>query len=103
MRTIIVAIVASAISLFWGVGAMAAEPVAKPDREMPGLRLEVQELKLVSGGALILRFTVINGSRRAAESSARSFLWGVVRRSGVRRSTSSGRLKAKAGVASGVS
>jgi hypothetical protein len=48
MRTIIIV---SALSLFWGGAAMAAEPIAKTDGEMPGLRLEVQELKLVSVGA----------------------------------------------------
>jgi hypothetical protein len=40
----------------------ATEPIATSDSEVPGAHLEIQELKLVSGGALTLRFTVFNDS-----------------------------------------
>jgi hypothetical protein len=48
--------------LFLLPAAYAAESIATTDGEMPGLRLEVQELKAVSGGAVMLRYTVINDS-----------------------------------------
>jgi hypothetical protein len=40
--------------------AFAGEPIATTDGEAPGQRLEITELKFVSGGALMLKFTVIN-------------------------------------------
>ncbi len=42
--------------------AVAAAPIAVSEGETPGQRLEIQELKFVSGGALMLKFTVINDS-----------------------------------------
>ena len=36
--------------------------LASADGEKPGSRVEVQELKRVSGGAVILRFTLVNDS-----------------------------------------
>jgi hypothetical protein len=41
---------------------VAAAPIATADGEEPGLRLEVQELKRVDGGMVMLRFTVANNS-----------------------------------------
>jgi hypothetical protein len=46
----------------WLNTATAAEPIATTDGETPGMRLEITELKFVSGGALMLKFTVINDS-----------------------------------------
>ncbi|HEY7458930.1 MAG TPA: hypothetical protein VH765_09275 [Xanthobacteraceae bacterium] len=37
-------------------------PLASADGEKPGTRVEVQELKRVSGGIVMLRFTLINDS-----------------------------------------
>jgi hypothetical protein len=42
--------------------AAAADPIATTDGEAQGTRIEVQELKRVSGGTVMLRFTVINDS-----------------------------------------
>jgi len=52
------------LSLLWIGSAVAADAVATTDGEMPGVKLEVQELKVVSGGALMLRYTVINNSEK---------------------------------------
>jgi len=40
--------------------AVPAKALASADGERPGSRIEVQELKRVSGGTLMLRFTLIN-------------------------------------------
>jgi len=41
----------------------AATPaVASADGDLPGIRAEVQELKLTSGGTLTLKFTLVNNS-----------------------------------------
>jgi len=48
--------------------AMAA-PVATTDGEAPGTRVEVQELKRVSGGTLMLRFAVVNESDQQLDNS----------------------------------
>src|SRR4051794_28890078 len=46
-----------------GLGsADAGRPITSTDGETPGVRLDVQEFKRVSGGAAMLRFTVVNGS-----------------------------------------
>ena len=52
---------ASVLSLLWVASTIAAEPVASTDGEMPGLKLEVQELK-VGGNTATLRFTILNDS-----------------------------------------
>src|SRR3954454_19573212 len=52
-------------SLLWAVGWAAptlADPITSTDGETPGVRLDVQEFKRVSGGAVMLRFAVVNGS-----------------------------------------
>jgi hypothetical protein len=65
MRLLKGAAVVGALGLMaWVNLAPAAEPIATIDGETPGERLEVQELKLVSGGALTLRFTIINDSEK---------------------------------------
>jgi hypothetical protein len=46
--------------------SLAAEPIATTDGETPGLSVQVQELKLVSG-ALMLKFTLKNGSDQAVD------------------------------------
>jgi len=46
-------------AFFVPVAAFAAEPIATADSETPGLSLEVQGLKIVSG-TLMLRFSVEN-------------------------------------------
>jgi hypothetical protein len=46
-------------ALFAPIAAFAAEPIATADSETPGLSLEVQGLKIVSG-TLMLRFSVEN-------------------------------------------
>jgi hypothetical protein len=51
----------------WAPTAPAAEPVASTDGETPGLSIQVQELKLVSGGVLMLKFTVKNESDKAVD------------------------------------
>jgi hypothetical protein len=61
-----VVIAAGFAALLWTGAAIAAEPIAATDGEEPAMRLEVQELKLVSGGALTLRFTVINDSDQSS-------------------------------------
>jgi hypothetical protein len=45
----------------------AAEPVASTDGETSGLSIQVQELKLVSGGTLMLKFTIKNSSDKATD------------------------------------
>jgi hypothetical protein len=44
----------------------AAEPVASTDGETPGLSIQVQDLKLVSG-ALMLKFTIKNDSDKPTD------------------------------------
>lgn len=50
--------------LVWGMELAAQAPTVKAlataDGEKPGTRVEVQELKRVSGGTVMLRFTIIN-------------------------------------------
>jgi hypothetical protein len=41
-----------------------AEPVASTDGETPGTKIDIQELKRVSGGAVMLRFSVTNGGEK---------------------------------------
>jgi hypothetical protein len=50
----------------WTPIAPAAEPVASTDGETPGLSIQVQELKLVSG-ALMLKFTIKNESDKPTD------------------------------------
>jgi hypothetical protein len=64
MRGMIV-VAASALCLV-GLWAplSAAEPIATTDGETSGTRIEVQELKRVSGGTVMLRFVAINDSEQ---------------------------------------
>jgi len=50
------------------VAAWAA-PVASTDGEAPGTTIDVQELKRVSGGAVMLRFSVTNGGEKPLNHS----------------------------------
>jgi hypothetical protein len=57
-----------ALTAAWALGGSAAalaDPIATTDGEAPGLHLAVQELK-VSGGALMLKFTVTNDSDKTS-------------------------------------
>jgi hypothetical protein len=63
MRAIIAAL---ACSCLVSVAALAAEPIATTDGETPGLSIQVQELKVVSG-ALMLEFTLKNGSDQGVD------------------------------------
>ena len=54
---------------------VAAEPIATTEGETPGLSLQVQELKRVSGGTVMLRFTVTNSSR--VNQSTRFYYAGI--------------------------
>src|SRR5271166_2626391 len=62
MRAMI-AIAISALCLF-GTPALlsAAEPIATTDGEATGTRIEIQELKRVTGGTVMLRFVAVNDS-----------------------------------------
>lgn len=53
--------------------AGAAEPVATTEGEQPGVRLDVTELKRTSGGALMLKFRMINESDKAVSFSSNVF------------------------------
>ena len=59
-------IITAALTLACFAGAptlvSAAPPIATTDGEASGTRIEVQELKRVSGGTLMLRFVAINDS-----------------------------------------
>jgi hypothetical protein len=55
-------VMASIVSLLWLGAASAAEAIATTDGEAPGMRLEVRELKVVSGGAVMFRYTIVNDS-----------------------------------------
>jgi len=56
------AIIAVLMGIFSATAlALAAEPIATTDGETPGLSLQVQELK-VSNGTAMLRFTIVNDS-----------------------------------------
>ena len=50
---------ASVLSLLWFGSAIAAEPIATTDGEAPGVKLDVQELK-VGNGVVMLKFTLVN-------------------------------------------
>ena len=63
MRAIIAALAGIVLA---AAPSLAAEPVASADGETPGLSIQVQELKLVSG-ALMLKFTIKNDSDKAAD------------------------------------
>src|SRR5579863_723363 len=63
MRAIIAAFAAICLA---AAPSLAAEPIATSDGETPGLSIQVQELKLVSG-ALMLRFTIKNDSDKATD------------------------------------
>jgi hypothetical protein len=63
MRAIIAAF---ACNCLISAASLAAEPIATTDGETPGLSVQVQELKLVSG-ALMLKFTLKNGSDQAVD------------------------------------
>ena len=56
------AVSAAAVAFFGVTHFAAADPIATTDGEAQGSRIEVQELKRVSGGTVMLRFTVINES-----------------------------------------
>jgi hypothetical protein len=62
MRAMI-AVAISALCLF-GTPALlgAAEPIATTDGEATGTRIEIQELKRVTGGTVMLRFVAVNDS-----------------------------------------
>jgi hypothetical protein len=47
----------------WPASVSATEPIATTDGETPGIRITVQELKVVSG-ALMLKFTIENNNDR---------------------------------------
>jgi hypothetical protein len=53
-------------SAFVGLTSMAARaaPIASTDGESPGTTVDVQELKRVSGGTVMLRFSVTNGGEK---------------------------------------
>lgn len=62
MRAVI-AIAVSAFCLFSAPALLsAAEPIATTDGEASGTRIEIQELKRVTGGTVMLRFVAINDS-----------------------------------------
>jgi hypothetical protein len=63
------AIVMGGLALALSRPAAAAEPIASTDGEAPGVRLEVQDLKVV-GGIATLRFTVVNDSEKPLGNSA---------------------------------
>jgi hypothetical protein len=63
MRAIIAAL---ACSCLVSAASLAAGPIATTDGETPGLSIQVQELKVVSG-ALMLEFTLKNGSDQAVD------------------------------------
>ena len=54
------------MGIFSATLALAAEPIATTDGEVPGTSIEVQELKIVSG-ALMLKFTIKNESDKAID------------------------------------
>lgn len=47
-------------SIALGMPALAAEPIASTDGEMPGARIEVMELKRDSSGTVTLKFVMYN-------------------------------------------
>jgi hypothetical protein len=49
--------------------AAAAGPIATTDGEAPGTRVDVQELKRVSGGTVMLKFTLVNDSDKPMDSN----------------------------------
>jgi hypothetical protein len=69
------AITAALVGIFLAAApSSAAESVASTDGETPGLSIQVQELKLVSG-ALTLKFTIKNDSDKPTDLNA--MMYGV--------------------------
>jgi hypothetical protein len=54
--------------------AAGPSPIATADGESPGTTLQVQELKVVSGGAVMMKFVLINNSDNAFGMSGSSAL-----------------------------